>query len=77
MDKFYLSFDICKIIIKYTELKYCNECNLLLININNMITCGKCNKPFCFECAKKLDEGVVVTVFPDGGYRYLSGGIWW
>ncbi len=29
------------------------------------------------ECAKNLDEGVVVTVFPDGGYRYLSGGIWW
>ena len=29
------------------------------------------------ECAKTLEEGVVVTVFPDGGYRYLSGGIWW
>jgi cysteine synthase B len=29
------------------------------------------------ELAKTLEEGVVVTVFPDGGYRYLSGGIWW
>lgn len=29
------------------------------------------------EQAKKLDEGVLVTVFPDGGYRYLSGGLWW
>ena len=29
------------------------------------------------EYAKKLKEGVLVTVFPDGGYRYLSGGIWW
>ena len=29
------------------------------------------------RCAKALEEGVVVTVFPDGGYRYLSGGIWW
>lgn len=29
------------------------------------------------ECAKMLEEGVIVTVFPDGGYRYLSGGIWW
>jgi len=29
------------------------------------------------ECAKTLEEGVIVTVFPDGGYRYLSGGIWW
>ncbi len=29
------------------------------------------------EYAKKLEEGVLVTVFPDGGYRYLSGGIWW
>ena len=29
------------------------------------------------ECAKTLEEGVLVTVFPDGGYRYLSGGIWW
>ncbi len=29
------------------------------------------------ECAKTLEQGVVVTVFPDGGYRYLSGGIWW
>lgn len=29
------------------------------------------------EQAKRLDEGVLVTVFPDGGYRYLSGGLWW
>jgi len=29
------------------------------------------------EFAKTLEEGVIVTVFPDGGYRYLSGGIWW
>ncbi|HVY54918.1 MAG TPA: cysteine synthase family protein [Thermodesulfobacteriota bacterium] len=29
------------------------------------------------ECAKRLKEGVIVTIFPDGGYRYLSGGIWW
>ena len=29
------------------------------------------------ECAKTLEEGILVTVFPDGGYRYLSGGIWW
>jgi S-sulfo-L-cysteine synthase (O-acetyl-L-serine-dependent) len=29
------------------------------------------------EYAKSLKEGVVVTIFPDGGYRYLSGGIWW
>lgn len=29
------------------------------------------------EYAKKLKEGVLVTLFPDGGYRYLSGGIWW
>ena len=28
------------------------------------------------ECAKTLEEGILVTVFPDGGYRYLSGGIW-
>jgi cysteine synthase len=29
------------------------------------------------EYAKKLKEGVIVTILPDGGYRYLSGGIWW
>ena len=29
------------------------------------------------EYAKRLKEGVLVTIFPDGGYRYLSGGIWW
>ncbi|HET7290581.1 MAG TPA: cysteine synthase family protein [Thermodesulfobacteriota bacterium] len=29
------------------------------------------------EYAKNLKEGVLVTIFPDGGYRYLSGGIWW
>jgi len=29
------------------------------------------------EQAKKLERGVLVTVFPDGGYRYLSGGLWW
>lgn len=29
------------------------------------------------EYAKRLEEGVLVTVLPDSGYRYLSGGIWW
>lgn len=29
------------------------------------------------EHAKRLKEGVLVTILPDGGYRYLSGGIWW
>lgn len=29
------------------------------------------------EYAKRLDEGVLVTILPDSGYRYLSGGIWW
>ncbi len=29
------------------------------------------------EYAKRLDKGVLVTVLPDSGYRYLSGGIWW
>jgi cysteine synthase B len=27
--------------------------------------------------AEKLKEGVLVTILPDGGYRYLSGGLWW
>ncbi|MGI9554058.1 MAG: PLP-dependent cysteine synthase family protein [Thermodesulfobacteriota bacterium] len=30
-----------------------------------------------FEFAKNLDEGVLVTVLPDSGFRYLSEGIWW
>ncbi|HEX3035256.1 MAG TPA: cysteine synthase family protein [Thermodesulfobacteriota bacterium] len=29
------------------------------------------------EYAKSLKEGVLVTILPDGGYRYLSGGLWW
>jgi cysteine synthase B len=29
------------------------------------------------EYGKRLKEGVLVTILPDGGYRYLSGGIWW
>ncbi|MBI4228201.1 MAG: PLP-dependent cysteine synthase family protein [Deltaproteobacteria bacterium] len=29
------------------------------------------------EYAKRLDEGVLVAILPDSGYRYLSGGIWW
>ena len=29
------------------------------------------------ECAKELDKGVVVTILPDSGIRYLSGGLWW
>lgn len=29
------------------------------------------------EYAKTLDEGVLVALLPDGGYRYLSGGLWW
>jgi S-sulfo-L-cysteine synthase (O-acetyl-L-serine-dependent) len=29
------------------------------------------------EYAKRLNEGVLVTILPDSGYRYLSGGIWW
>ena len=30
-----------------------------------------------FEYAKNLDEGLLVTVLPDSGFRYLSEGIWW
>ena len=30
-----------------------------------------------FEYAKSLDEGLMVTVLPDSGFRYLSEGIWW
>lgn len=26
--------------------------------------------------AERLDEGVIVTVFPDGGYKYLSDRFW-
>ncbi|NIP30026.1 MAG: pyridoxal-phosphate dependent enzyme [Candidatus Dadabacteria bacterium] len=29
------------------------------------------------ECAKSLNEGVIVTILPDAGYRYLSGELWW
>lgn len=27
--------------------------------------------------ARSLNEGVIVTVLPDSGFRYLSEGIWW
>lgn len=30
-----------------------------------------------YEVAKTLDSGVIVTVLPDSGFRYLSEGIWW
>ncbi len=29
------------------------------------------------EYAKKLESGVLVALMPDGGSRYLSGGLWW
>jgi len=29
------------------------------------------------DYSKKIDKGVLVTIFPDSGYRYLSEGIWW
>jgi cysteine synthase B len=29
------------------------------------------------EYAKKLQSGVLVALMPDGGSRYLSGGLWW
>jgi cysteine synthase B len=28
------------------------------------------------KCAKAIDEGVVVTLFADGGWKYLSTGAW-
>jgi cysteine synthase len=28
------------------------------------------------KCARLLDEGVIVTVLPDGGWKYLSTGVW-
>jgi cysteine synthase B len=28
------------------------------------------------KCAKQIDEGVVVTLFADGGWKYLSTGAW-
>ena len=30
-----------------------------------------------FEYAKNLEEGLLITVLPDSGFRYLSEGIWW
>lgn len=30
-----------------------------------------------YKYAKKLKEGVLVTILPDSGFRYLSEGIWW
>ncbi len=29
------------------------------------------------KLARSLDEGVIVTVLPDSGFKYLSEGIWW
>ena len=29
------------------------------------------------DVAKELDEGVVVTIFPDAGYKYLSNEELW
>ena len=29
------------------------------------------------EELKKVDMASIVCVIPDGGYRYLSGGVWW
>ncbi|MGH7884804.1 MAG: pyridoxal-phosphate dependent enzyme, partial [Thermodesulfobacteriota bacterium] len=29
------------------------------------------------ELAKELEEGVVVTILPDAGFRYLSDRLWW
>ena len=29
------------------------------------------------DLAKRLKSGVVVALMPDGGSRYLSGGLWW
>ena len=28
------------------------------------------------KCAKQIDEGVIVTLFADGGWKYLSTGAW-
>jgi len=30
-----------------------------------------------YNVAKELDQGVIVTILPDSGFRYLSEGIWW
>jgi [CysO sulfur-carrier protein]-thiocarboxylate-dependent cysteine synthase len=30
----------------------------------------------CAKCAEEIDEGVVVTVAADGGWKYLSTGAW-
>jgi len=29
------------------------------------------------EYARKVENSVLVSLMPDGGYRYLSGGLWW
>ncbi len=29
------------------------------------------------EILKKTDQANIVCIVPDGGYRYLSGGVWW
>jgi len=29
------------------------------------------------QYARTINEGLIVTILPDSGFRYLSGGIWW
>jgi cysteine synthase B len=28
------------------------------------------------KCAREIDEGVIVTIVCDGGWKYLSTGVW-
>jgi cysteine synthase B len=28
------------------------------------------------RCAEEIDEGVIVTIAADGGWKYLSTGVW-
>ncbi len=43
---------LCNIILQYTCHSFCVCCNIFMF-VDDVLLCGKCNKTFCYNCAKK------------------------
>lgn len=52
MNNFYIPSNIYIIILRYSCNSICEKCNYYLFS-KDIVICGKCDKKYCYNCAKK------------------------
>ena len=53
MDNQYIPLYLDIIILRYSCESICENCNIYLFS-KDIVICGKCDKKYCYNCAKKI-----------------------